>query len=359
MDDAPDDPPLHPFELRVDVLDRMVNVELADDPTYTALEMQWFDDPVHGRGPAVLLTRRDDGRTDVLVEPGLRLDRTGYEIGAGLGAWVETRFRTAHLAVEAAGVRAALDVTDGEGRRIELVIADDTARGRRTAGFLAPMGAAVTTPRSLPLVWMSRFELLRRSGPPPVVRVDGRDVAIGRLPAEQLLGRRLVKVASDLCAVMVNPVADAPVPLPASGAGSVTHGDARGTTAVVAAAAGHDVRLVLDPAFPDLRDPVLAVTDGGWAAVVDGTSVASGTWRVHRDGATRRVDLDVTRGWPARGLPPLMTVVTRVAPVFRTWPTTYRWTATVTDDDPPLMTSSWCRTGTERGRSYRTLTRSA
>jgi hypothetical protein len=41
--------------------------------------------------------------------------------------------------------------------------------------------------------------------------------------------------------------------------------------------------------------------------------------------------------------------------VFRTWPTTYRWSATVILGDQPMLQSRWERTDDRRDRSYRRL----
>jgi len=53
---------LCPFELQMSAVDRMLNFEITHDPHYQGLELQVFVDPAHGRGVAVLLRRRDDGR---------------------------------------------------------------------------------------------------------------------------------------------------------------------------------------------------------------------------------------------------------------------------------------------------------
>lgn len=351
--------PLHPFSMQIDLLDRMLNFEIADDPHYSGLEIQGFDDPQHGKGMLVLLSRRDDGKTDVYYEHGLELDPASYAIGAGLGEWAEAEFAEARLEVAAAGVRADVSFSDLAGRSIEIRIGDRTPRGRRTASFLAPMGAEIAEPRSLPLVWMSGFDLLRRRGPAPVVRIDGREASIGRLPAEWLLRRRLVKVTSDLCVVALNPEHSDPVSLDHLEVGGESFSSEGGTTAVVAGKGGHSARFEFDPPFPDLGKPGPDAGDeGSWRVAVDGIRLVSGVWRVQPDGGDTRVDLDVTEGWKPRRLPWLMSVVTRLADVFRTWPTTYRWTATVSQDGGPVMTSKWERTTDDRAESYRSLTRS-
>ena len=65
---------LCPFDLQMWAIDRMLNFEITDDPHYQGLEVQGFDDPAHGRGMAVLLRRRDDGRMDIYRQPGLTLE---------------------------------------------------------------------------------------------------------------------------------------------------------------------------------------------------------------------------------------------------------------------------------------------
>jgi hypothetical protein len=347
--------PLHPFGLHIDPLERMLNFEISDDPHYSGLEIQWFDDPRHGRGILVFLNRRTDGKTDVYFERALRLNPTNYAVGNGLGEWVETEFATARLEVDDYTVRADVQLTDTAGRSVEVHVGDRTPRGRRYAAFLAPMGAAVAEPTSLPLIWMSRFDLMRRSGPKPVVLIDGRHARLGRLPAEALTGRRLIKVTSDLCAVHV--CRARPDPTPLADDGEATQ-DGTATKSVVERSGGHEVRLELDPPFPDLNaDPVSA--SGAWSISIDRVCVINGTWHMRPGDRETQVDLEVTEGWRPKGLPLLMSIVTRVAPVFRTWPTTYRWTGRIAHGEVPTMTSNWSRTDDEHGESYRALTGSS
>ncbi len=350
-DSLPDGLPV-PFSLHVDLLDRMLNFELADDPTYTGIEVQRFDDALHGRGVAVLLMRRQDGRVDVHHEPGLRLDRAGYEIGGGLREWRTTEFDVARFEVTPRGVDLAVAFDDVEGRHIEVRVGDRTWRPRRTAAFLAPMGAEIAEPRSLPLVWMASFDLLRRRGPKPVISIDGRAAAPGRLPAEWLLRRRLIKVATDLCIVYLNEAGDrstATVGDPALGPD--------GLAAVTASAGGHDVVLGFDPPFPAGSVRPEASVTGDWHLEIDEMPVVGGTWQAEPAGdGTVGVTVEVTRGWEPTGLPALMAVVTRVVPVFRRWPTTYRWTGTVTPGGEPRVDGRWERTGADLAQSYRSMT---
>lgn len=339
-----------PFSIHVDRLDRMLNFELADDPTYSGIEVQGLDDPTHGTGLAVLLMRREDGRVDVHFEPGLRLDPAGYEIGGGLREWRPTDFDAARFEVTPDGVDLHVAFADVDGRPIELRIAD-RARRRRTAAFLAPMGAEIAKPHSLPLVWMGSFDLLRRGGPDPLISIDGRRSSPGRLPAESLLRRRLIKVATDLCVVWVNESGERPTAV----AGDAVLGP-EGLEAVTASAAEHQVVLGFDP--PYSAGPAWSgeAAAGDWHLAIDGMPVVAGTWRTEPATEGVEVTLEVTRGWEPTGLPPLMSVVTRVVPVFRRWPTTYRWTGVVTSGEDGGVDGRWERTESGLGDSYRSMT---
>lgn len=354
---------IQPFELSIEPMARMLNFEIVGDPHYTGLEIQSFDDPVHGRGTVVFVSRRDDGRVDVYREPGLRLDPAGYGIAGGLGRWEEAEIDPARFDVTPIGADVEVRFTDAEGRCVEVRIDDRGGSRRHPASFLAPVGAAIQHPTSLMLVWMRRFNLLHRGGSEPEIFIDGRRATTGRLPGERLTGRRLIKCATDLGIVRLNPERAGVAPtIDADESGTVL--DRRGGRAAIAVVSGwggdHHARLELIPGLPDLARLPSAAVGGTWRLGIDeAPTVVAGTWAAERRGDRVELAMEVTRGWRPRRLPPLMRLVTRVAPVFRTWPTTYRWSAAIALSDEPTMTSSWERTGIERGESYRRLSRSS
>lgn len=345
-----------PFDLTVEPLDRMLNFEITDDPHYTGLEIQWLDDPDHGTGMVVLVTRRGEGRTDVYRQPGLRLDPATYAIAGGLGRWEETIFEPSRLEITDRGVLTDVRFRDADGREIEVHVDDRGGRTRRPADMLAPLGAAVEHPASLMLVWM-RLDLVRRRGREPEIRIDGRPAAIGQLPGAWLHRRRLIKLATDLAVVRLNPDGS-PSTIDPSVPGVETARDGTAIAALFRHAGAHHARLELDPSLPDLRRiPDGRKLEGTWHIGIDTeASVVGGTWTARRSGTRVDLALDVTRGWRPRGLPPLMRIVTRVLSVFRTWPTTYRWTAAVELGGEPTMTARWERTGDQRAQSYERLT---
>ncbi|GEN79855.1 hypothetical protein [Actinotalea fermentans] len=287
------------------------------------------------------------------ADPALRLDPSGYSIGAGTHSWTQTPFEVAHIEVTDDGVVAQARFTDADGRLIEIDVDDRDGRPRRRGGFLAPVSAAVTEPRAMLVVWMPIFDLVHEvPGRSPVIRIDGEDARIGALPGRRLHRRHLIKYAGPICSARLN--ADDDVAAGSPGDGVVEPGPDGGVRAVTAAAAGHGVAVRFTPPLPDLGREG-AVADGTWVLEMDDARVTGGVWSVRPAGDDREVSLQATRRWRPRRLPLLMRVVTTVVPVFRRWPTTYAWRAVVTADGV-VTDAGWSRTGTEDGKGYRRAT---
>ncbi|HKQ01616.1 MAG TPA: hypothetical protein VJ735_14920 [Actinomycetes bacterium] len=350
---------LCPFDLQVWTVDRMLNFEIENDPDYQGLELQVFDDPAHGQGMAVLVRRRADGRIDIYRQPGLTLDPGIAQVGGELGEWLETPIDPARFAISPDGVDVDVRFTDVAGRVIQVRIDDRDGRPRHRGTLLAPVGAIVEDPVSLPLFLMGGCDLVRRSGSVFDIRIDGRRLVTGRLPGGWLHRRRLVKYTADPTVVICNQAYDGPIAVGPRAPGDVELAPrTNGIAALRARNGGHRARLELAPALPDLvrLRPQMTI-EGTWRlGVDDDPAVVSGAWTLERHQDRAGLVLHVDQGWRPARLPPLMTAVTRLAPVFRSWPTTYRWSGTVTLGDQPTLTSRWERTGGQRDESYRRLT---
>ncbi len=353
-------PVLCPFDIRVERIAAFLNAELPEHPVYDGFELQWFDDVTHGVGLLVFLSRRDDRRVDYYVASGLEVDRAAYVLGGGTGVWVETDFDRARLEVDAHGALADVRFTDVDGRLVEVRVDDRRAGTGRRGVLLAPFGDGIERPTSLPLVYVHGFDLLRVVPPAPVVRIDGEDVAVGRLPGRVLHRRHLIKYGAPLTVTTVCRDGDGPVATAGSGACDVElDDDGRRIVAVVDRGEGGAAELVFTPPVPDLATlPVGHLRTGTWQVAIDDVHITGGTYHaLRRPGDRVEVGLDVTERWqPPAGLPPLMRVVTRVIPTFRRWPTTYRWRAAIELGDAPTRTAGWERTTPSRGDAYRRAT---
>lgn len=368
---------LCPFHLDVSRIGCLLNAELADDPVYDGFEVQGYDDEVHGRGVLVFLSRRETRLVDYYVTPGLTVDRGSFVLGAGTGGWYEADFSPDRVIVDEQGVDLDVSFRDVDGRLIELRVADRDGSPRRRGTLLAPVGAAIEEPASLLLVWMHGFDLVRVSDTDPLIRIDGRQASTGSLPGGRLHRRHLIKMAAPLTTVAVNPAIDGPAPIveavpiieavpPGRGDAEATgvrfHLDDTGAVGEVVAlmGGGGRARLALRPGVPDLRELDDGEhLEGRWRVDVDGTpAVTGGSWQVAREGGQVECSMQVTERWKPGRQPPLMKAVTTLVPVFSRWPTTYRWSASVTLGDQPTIRGGWERTDAGRGGGYRRLTSS-
>lgn len=346
-----------PLSLTFGQLACMLNVELADHPVYDGIELQWFDDDLHGTGMLAFLSRRGDRAVDYYQQPHLVLDRHGYHIGGGTRSWQDCDFDIARLEVDRDGVHAEARFRDTDGRLIEIRVDDRDGRPRQRASLLAPVGAGVERPTSLLLVWMPGFDLVHVTDTPPLIRIDGISVTTGRLPGRRLHRRHLIKYASPVLTVELNRAHTGDVPTGGTAERRENGPDGR-LTALVAEHGNHRARLVLEPGLPRPAVPTITTARRGrWHVEVDKARLTGGAWTLTPAGSGVHLALDVDEPWRPGPLPWLMRLVTTVVPVFRRWPTTYRWRCDVRMDGPsPSMTSRWRRTGSRVADSYRRAT---
>lgn len=350
-----DDDPHHsfPFALRLRTFSAMLNAELVDHPVYERIDLQWFEDRLHGKGMLAFLMRKD-GTIDYYAEPGLRLDRSGYEVGAGVHTWRTVAFDHAYLKLTPDGVNAHARFTDAEGRLIEVDICDRNGMPRHPVPFLAPVSAGTMEPPSFLAVWLPQFDLARQlDGEAPRVRIGGELAQLGSIPGAGLHGRLQVKYASPVVAVEINHDDDVL-------SGSL--GDALpvlapdgGLRALVASSAGHTASLSFSPAFPATLD---AAARGRWRLRVDEHLVTGGTWALQPVLESFDLRLRVTRPWRPRHLPPVLRIVTTAMPVFRRWPLTYAWRAAVSPEGA-VTAACWSRTAEADELSFPRVLRSS
>jgi len=339
---------VNPFALSVDPRDRLLLFDIADDPVYSAVELQVFDDDVHGRGMLVLL-QHHDGMVDFYREPGLALERAKFSIGRGVGRWRQATIRPAQLVIADDGVQVDVALRDAEGRRIEIRIDDRDGVPRRRSTLLAPVGSGVERPYSFFLVLMRGFDLLRTSGTDPHIVIGGQERHVASFPGPAWLHRRRFgRYSAQPVIVELNPRYEGPME---------ATGPAEGISSLSAGEGVRSATLRFRPAFPSLS--AMAVWQeavGAWTLdVADHPALTGGSWRAVRTEKGAELGMEVTRPWQPRGLPLSLKAVTTVARVFRSWPTTYRWSAAVDlTSEPPSMRAAWERTApVERANAYR------
>jgi len=360
-------PVVSPFHLDNQPMKALVlfNFERDPDRIYRGLEPQAFDDDEHGTGRLVI-GWRVDGRVDVFHDPGLRLDPATYGItGSGLHRMEVRDLSEGHLEVGPTGAQVDLSFTDLEDRPVRLLATEADARRRRPFSLLAPMGSAAIDPPALPLVFVKDFYFVRRAGSEVRIEIDGREHRSDTIPLV-LDGTRMrfVRYSARPAIALWNSrdhaTADVLV-VDGSTAGSrgVRYDlQANGPFLEIRRMSCREGEEQLSVEFAPAVPHLLALAD---RSVVEGdfhitteppAGVVTGTWRVAREGQRLEFDLTPSGGWTPGDAQPMARLLFRLVPVFRRWPATYRWHATMDlpdgDEAPrgPLpLTAGWERTG--------------
>jgi hypothetical protein len=285
---------------------------------------------------AVLLRRRSDGHIDIYRQPGLTLDPEMAQVGGELGEWRETAIDPARFDISPDGVDVDVRLTDMAGRVIEVRIDDRDGRRRHRGTLLAPVGAVVKDPASLPLFMMGGCDLVRRSGPVCDLRIDGRPLATGRLPGGWLHRRRLIKYTADPMVVICNQAHDSPpatIDPRAPGEVELAPRSGGSRPSVRARRAPCPASGSCSPTLPGSVQMTVAGPGGSASTTTRPWWAGSGP----SIGRPRRLVsggiVQAAEPWAAYSRRRL-----QVAPVFRTWPATYRWSGTVPRPADPSLT---------------------
>ncbi len=124
-------------------MERLLVASFKGDPEFEGFEPQVFDDPINGRGMRVLRYRKD-GMVDVYWQPGVRVDRTTFAVGAGIGDFAEVAIEPACFEITQSSLDLQIGFTDAKGRRVELRVHEDiqSKRGSRCLLLWVPMSGS-------------------------------------------------------------------------------------------------------------------------------------------------------------------------------------------------------------------------
>jgi hypothetical protein len=344
---------LVPITLELSPIRGLLIVDVADDPTYRTLEPQLIDGP--GGVGLVLLAYRHDGHVELYAEPDVPVDPSGYGgLEEGLLGIERTEFDPARFEVTDDGLQVDIAFTAPNGRRIEVHIHEHLPRGRDRIAVLAPVGGSFTTPEFFPFLWLPGMSFVPARTTEVTLRVDGQRRSISRLPLP-IGGRRCLMARYDLDVLVCQLNPDRPdLPLtPASRTGAprddgpeLVDVDGRPGLAGAQVRRGvHTCAVRLDPPVPDLRRLSSPTHLQGTVELrADGVTELRGHYEVARTGDRVTFVIDRFGPWRSRQRRPLLAVLFHL-PLFRRWPSTYRWQATLDLGAPSGRgwTSRWSR----------------
>jgi hypothetical protein len=341
-----------PIRLGIDPMEGLLVADFKGDPEFRGIEPQVFDDPTNGKGMRVLRYRKD-GKVDVYWQPGVRVDKSTFTVGSGIGDFEEVKIKPARLEITWHYVNLHMAFTDAQGRDVELFICEDIHK-KRGFPLLAPVGADIRKPRQLFLVYMPCIDLVRRAGSFVKGRIGDRKLRPASLPIlldwqRVLFIRYAAKpVISTLNPPMSKPlIVDMSVPGKADVDGKMIVADEKGSiTRICTGRESGRVEMDFLPSFPNLPDiPQGGSPAGRWSIRIMGVVITGGSYRASREGDRVSVELDVTEHWKPSCLPFAMELFTRIVPMFRTWPASYRWQGVVELGAKPVMSGTWERKG--------------
>jgi hypothetical protein len=342
---------LVPFTLRLTAPVRLMLLDLADDPVYSGFEVQWVDSPeVGGAGIVLLAVRGEDGRADVLSDESLAVPRADYEIGTGIREFCRVPVSPGRFDITDAGAQVDVGLTLPDGRDLRLHVREARTRPRPLVRMLAPAGHSMTDPRFFPFFWMDDMWFLRWPGASVEVRIAGQRRRVVRAGVPW----RLVRYATGPLTALWCEQVSGPVPEVSDEAGEHRVGSAWAqvtrlphTPALSGLEVRRDARrlaITFDPPFPSLTEQPDGVVEGRVSAWAADRVQFGGTYRGRRSGDDVHLEILVDQPWDPGPQTALASALFRLLTVFRTWPTTYRWSADLDlASDPPRMSSRWSR----------------
>lgn len=345
----PDNRFVFPLSLNEEPMERLLVASFKDDPEYEGIEPQLFDNNASGKGLKILMYRKDK-KVDVYYEPGVCFDEKTFTLGEGLGYTAETKMSPSQFAISESGVDIDIAFRDKSGRNVKILIKENT-RDVRPFPFLAPVGDNVKDPAKLFAVYMKGFDFVRRNGTTVHVTVGDRELTPANFPITRDRQKvYLMRYASSLVIGEINASVTKPYVIENISRGVVKTGDMRmlinegGKVQSCWIDANSDtIELRFPNGFPNLLTlPQNREVRGSWQYAVSGEELFGGTYSLLRDGSKVCIELDVTKNWKPRNIPFSFRVFTGIVRMFRTWPASYRWNATV-DLNGMSTESKWQR----------------
>ena len=356
---------INPFEIAIESMERLLLINIENDPDslYTGFEPQVFDDEKTGTG-LLVIAWRVDGKVDVYHQPSLLLDPAGYDIaGKGLENMVSRELHDAFFEVNERGAQASVTFEDIEGRLIELTLSEQSTRTRKPFGLLAPMGVAAENPSAMPLILLHNFYFVRRAGTELSVKIGGRHHQPDNLPLPIDFSRMtFARYCPNPLIAKLNPAFDGAL-------SAISFNDdlsKQNDDHTIELAMNrdlpeirrisrnhkqHTLSLTFDPAFPNLNAFTGDSTKGQFEISGDPTTgFIRGEYNVVRSDDRLTIEMIPSGGWIPSADKLSLRFLYTVQPMFKEWPTTYKWTAELEKDHESgfIMRSDWERIQTDK-----------
>lgn len=324
-----------PFSLSAEPIKRLLIINFKDDPQYESIEPQLYNDSIHGSGLRILMYRLDK-KIDVYYQQGLVFDSSNFSVGKGLGYVQETPMSPSRFEITEKGVDIDIAFTDYNGRQVELFIKENNTN-RNPFPFLAPVGNDVENPSKLFLVYMQEFDFVKRERTEIRAKIGNRNLTPASFPIRRNGEKTyFARYASKLVIGEINKQTNTPI-IPDLARKNTTLGNQNfsldSCNRITKYWIDYDsetIELNFSEGFPNLLSlPQQKKVEGHWSYSVSKTIITGGKYSLIRSGELVNITLNVTSNWIPVNLPFSFKAFTFIMSSFRTWPTTYKWEATI------------------------------
>lgn len=339
-----------PLKVEIDPMERLLVSSFKNDPEFSMLEPQMFNDPINGKGMRILRYRKDQ-KVDVYWQPGVHVDPSTITIGAGIGDFEETIIEPAHFEVTERGIDVHFAFTDAQGRGVELKIQENTSNNSRMS-FLAPIGDDIENPLRLFLVNMHEFDFVCRGGTEFFAKIGDRILNPESFPIPRNNKWVLfTRYSAQPVIGTLNPPMSKPFEFNMELPGEVEIDgmkisvDEDGKINKISAGEKiNKAEVEFIPGFPNLLDIKDGQNENGqWKYSISGENITGGSYNLLRDGNRINIEIDVTDYWKPSNLPLSFRIFTRLVSSFRKWPTTYSWKSIIELGEKITMSGTWER----------------
>ena len=327
-----------PFNIAVVQMDKLMLIDIEDDPEYTAIELQTFDD-TRGQAARVLLYHHTGPADSYYTNQAFAVPDSGHDTSFLAPDMVY------HFDVTASGLDASLRMQDHAGKLIEFRV-KETSRKKWSQGFLAPVGGSGAVQFDhFPLYHMKGMNFVRRSGTEIAIKIGGEErkpkkfpipanwelVYLSRYTAAPILGCWNTPHDGELAPFQ--PEQQMMYQTEQTRYELVNNAGHYEIRKMVGGNDKHDMSFEFAPPIPDLpglKD--LIELSGRFSAGADGIlGIVAGTYHITRQGNVIEMEIQPQEGWqPMPG--PL-------------WVTTWLWKGTITvgADHTISLKSAWLR----------------
>lgn len=354
---------LFPVSIEIDPMEKLllINFEKDPDSVYIGFEPQVFNDQKNGTGHLIIGWRKDL-TIDVYHQKSLRPDPLKYSIaGAGLNRMIPVDTEIASFELNESGVQAHYQFDDYLGRKVEIVIMENHPKKRKPFGLLAPMGDAATHPSAMPLVLLHDFYFVRKSNSVIKVAIDNKTHRIDDLPM-RMDGTKMTfaRYSPSPLIATFNPAFDGKLESILLVHGQQILENERyiyefvwidQLPALKSLSIKNDIHMLsvhFHPAFPCMSIVPDDTVQNGSINISGHPSLGSiaGSYSIRAQQQGLHIQITPSKGWKPRITKFSTAFLFTVARVFKKWPTTYQWDATVQKNKEGEwhMQSSWSRT---------------